>query len=51
MLHRGLVVLDGSLGSLLESRDPLVQQFVEGDLEGLASEASSLSGYHRDLLM
>ncbi len=50
MLHSGRVVLDGTLEDLLESRDPLVQQFVRGDLEGLAAGTVSLQSYHRDLL-
>ncbi len=51
MLHAGRVVLDGALDDLLQSDNPLVRQFVEGDLEGLASESQSRLDFHRDLLM
>jgi phospholipid/cholesterol/gamma-HCH transport system ATP-binding protein len=51
LLHEGRVRLDGSLADLLASPDPLVQQFVKGDLEGFSSEAASLRSFHRDLLM
>jgi phospholipid/cholesterol/gamma-HCH transport system ATP-binding protein len=51
MLHGGKVLLDGSLGDLMGSADPLVRQFVAGDLEALAAEKGLLATYHRDLLM
>lgn len=51
MLHEGTVLLDGGLKDLMESRNPLVSQFVKGDLEGLACGTSDLSRYHRDLLV
>ncbi len=51
MLHRGEVLLDGSLENLLESEDPFVTQFVSGDLEGLSEESSNLKGYYKDLLV
>jgi phospholipid/cholesterol/gamma-HCH transport system ATP-binding protein len=49
--YRGEVLLDGSLDELLGSPDPRVQQFVKGDLEGIAADATDLEAYHRDLLM
>lgn len=51
MLHAGEIVLDGTLGDLLESEDPLVQRFVKGDLEGLSVDGGSLHTYHKDLLL
>jgi len=51
MLHKGQVLLDGSLDDLLGSQDPLVRQFVEGDLEGLAAGPETVEKYHEDLLM
>lgn len=51
MLHQGRVLLDGSLKDLTESDNPLVSQFVKGDLEGLAAGTRDLSRYHRDLLV
>lgn len=49
--YRGQVLLDGSLDELLGSSDPRVQQFVSGDLEGIAMSSTTLAAYHRDLLM
>jgi phospholipid/cholesterol/gamma-HCH transport system ATP-binding protein len=51
MLHGGKVLLDGSLHDLLESPEPLVRQFVQGDLESLAAAATSVKKYHEDLLI
>jgi phospholipid/cholesterol/gamma-HCH transport system ATP-binding protein len=51
MLHRGEVLLDGSLDDLLSSEEPLVRQFVRGDLEGLAVGSTPMARYHKDLLM
>jgi phospholipid/cholesterol/gamma-HCH transport system ATP-binding protein len=51
MLHLGHVLLDGTLDDLLGSKEPLVRQFVEGDLEGLATTTNPLEEYHRDLLI
>ena len=51
LLHEGRVLLDGSLDDLMESKEPLVQQFVRGDLEGLAATTGSLKSFHKDLLI
>ena len=51
MLHRGKVFLDGTLDDLLGSQEAIVRQFVEGDLEALASDSGSVQTYHKDLLM
>ncbi len=51
MLHKGEVLLDGTLGDLTQSDNPLVEQFVKGDLEGLAVESAALEKYYKDLLM
>ncbi len=51
MLHQGKVLLDGGLEDLMESKDPLVSQFVKGDLEGLATGVSDIRRYHKDLLV
>ncbi len=51
MLYQGRVLLDGGLKDLMESKDPLVSQFVRGDLEGLATGTSDISRYHKDLLV
>ena len=51
MLHRGEVLLDGTLDELLSSDEALVRQFVRGDLEGLAVGSTPLASYHKDLLM
>ncbi len=49
--YRGQVLLDGSLGDLLESSEPRVRQFVDGDLDAMAQTSSSLATYHHDLLV
>ena len=49
--HRGKVLLDGSLAELLQSQEPRIQQFVSGDLDGMAVAPASIAAYHRDLLM
>ncbi len=49
--YRGTVLLDGSLEDLLESSEPRVQQFVNGDIESLALAPTTLAAYHRDLLL
>jgi phospholipid/cholesterol/gamma-HCH transport system ATP-binding protein len=49
--YRGRVLLDGSLADLMESPDGRVQQFVNGDIEGMALGPTSLAAYHRDLLV
>jgi phospholipid/cholesterol/gamma-HCH transport system ATP-binding protein len=51
LLHKGTVFLDGTLDDLLNSQEAIVRQFVEGDLEALASESGSVQTYHKDLLM
>jgi phospholipid/cholesterol/gamma-HCH transport system ATP-binding protein len=51
MQHRGRVLLDGTLEDLLGSENSRVRQFVNGDLEGIATGSTSLESYHRDLLM
>ena len=51
MLHQGQVLLDGGLEDLMGSKEPLVSQFVKGDLEGLATGTSELGRYHKDLLV
>lgn len=48
---RGSVLLDGSLDELLESEDPRVRRFVDGDIESLALAPTAIAAYHRDLLM
>ncbi|MEM7352824.1 MAG: ATP-binding cassette domain-containing protein, partial [Acidobacteriota bacterium] len=49
--HRGQVLLDGSLDDLLQSTEPRIQRFVDGDLDALAVAPASIAAYHRDLLM
>jgi len=49
--YRGQVLLDGSLDELLGSADQRVQQFVNGDLEGIAMSSTTLEAYHHDLLV
>lgn len=49
--YRGKVLLDGSLNDLLSSSNPQVRQFVDGDLEPLKKDTTSLESYHLDLLM
>lgn len=49
--YRGQVLLDGTLADLLSSDDPRVRQFVNGDLEPLQKDTTSLESYHLDLLM
>ena len=49
--YRGQALLDGTLEELLESTEPRVQRFVNGDLESMAQTSTSLGAYHRDLLM
>ena len=49
MLHHGEVLLDGTLDDLRNCEDPHVQQFVKGDLEGLAASVP-LEPFYKDLL-
>ncbi len=49
--YRGEVLLDGSLAELLDSPDRRVQQFVSGDLDGMAVTSTSITAFHRDLLV
>ncbi|MEM7588412.1 MAG: ATP-binding cassette domain-containing protein [Acidobacteriota bacterium] len=49
--HRGSVLLDGTLDDLLESDEPRVQRFVNGDIEGLAKAPTNLAAFHQDLLL
>ncbi len=49
--YRGQVLLYGTLADLHGSSDPRVQQFVNGDIEGMALGPTSLDAYHRDLLV
>ncbi|NJL26642.1 MAG: ATP-binding cassette domain-containing protein [Thermoanaerobaculia bacterium] len=49
--YRGKVLLDGTVNDLQVSADPRVRQFVNGDLEPLQKDATSLESYHLDLLM
>jgi len=51
MLHKGRVLFDGTRDDLLASTDPLVRQFVSGDLEEFAAEGKALEKYYQDLLM
>ncbi len=51
MLHQGKVLLDGRFADMMESKEPLVNQFVKGDLEGLATATSDIRRYHKDLLV
>lgn len=51
MLHQGDVLIDGPLSDLLSSSNPLVHQFVEGDIEGLSSQTNPIDAYYKDLLV
>ena len=50
LLHQGRVLVDGGIQDLLDCPDPRVQQFVQGDLEGLAENAQGLQSFYKDLL-
>jgi phospholipid/cholesterol/gamma-HCH transport system ATP-binding protein len=51
MLYSGKVLLDGNLEDLTASDNPLVRQFVQGDLEGLAVAATPVEKYYKDLMI
>jgi len=51
MLHRGKVILDGTLQDLMESSDPRIRQFRTGDVEAPEGEDIGAQEYYRDLLM
>lgn len=51
MLDRGEVLVDGDLDGLMESTDPRVRQFRNGELEGPVVGTDKPEEYLRDLLM
>lgn len=51
MLDQGRILLDGTLDDLLNSTDPRIQSFVNGETEQLAADSKALHRYHTDLMM
>ena len=51
MLDRGNVLLNGSLRDLLESKDPRIVRFVNGEIQGDEAEGGAFSAFVKDLLM